>query len=70
MNSTSAPARDDAALLDENQAAKFLGVSKFFMQKHRNEKKPKIPYVRLAANRVRYLRQDLIDFAAKLRVNG
>jgi hypothetical protein len=60
----------DKTVLDEKEAAAFLGVSKYFMQKHRSERKPRVPYIRLAANRVRYFRSDLIAFAEKLRVNG
>ncbi len=60
----------DKIVLDEKEAAAFLGVSKYFMQKHRTERKPRVPYIRLAANRVRYFRSDLIAFAERLRVNG
>jgi len=60
----------DKTVLDEKEAAAFLGVSKYFMQKHRTARKPRIPYIRLATNRVRYFRRDLIEFAERLRVNG
>jgi hypothetical protein len=61
---------NEETLLDEKEAAEVLGVSKYYMQKHRAEIRPLIPYIRLGANRVRYLRRDLIEFAERLRVNG
>ena len=59
----------DERLLTEQEAAAVLGVSVFFLQKHRTEKKPRVPYVRISHRCVRYVRSDLMQWAASLRVN-
>ena len=58
---------DDSPLLNEEQAAAFLGLSKFFIQKNRQGRGKQIPYVRISHRCVRYRKADLMQFALSLR---
>ena len=54
-------------LLNTDEAAKYLSVSKSFLNKDRaNGKLAKIPYVQLSANAIRYRLSDLDDYVKKL----
>lgn len=52
-------------LLNSQQAATFLGVSKAFLERDRCKKLPVIPYIRLSARAIRYRKEDLLAFTSK-----
>lgn len=60
---------DPEALIAEEAAARFLGVSARFMQKHRCQGDGP-PVVRLSSRCVRYRRRDLIDWAEARRTTS
>lgn len=62
MKPTALPTNTDPdALLDETAAARFLGMSVRFLQKHRNLGDGP-PVVRLSIRAVRYRRRDLVNW--------
>lgn len=49
------------------EAAEYLRVSKTWLEKDRLSDKPKVKFVRLAQNAVRYRKQDLDAFIKSLK---
>jgi hypothetical protein len=61
------PRLDPQALLSPSETAALLGCSARKLEKDRRSGKG-LPFIRLSTNRVRYVRQDILDHAAALRV--